>query len=57
MWELSDLAWVQMGAALVSLAEGADLLFAGQSYQEPAANVAEYHDIPCRVWSQELVDV
>lgn len=25
---------------------GADVLFAGQSYQEPAANVAEYHDIP-----------
>jgi UDP:flavonoid glycosyltransferase YjiC (YdhE family) len=46
MWELSDQAWVQMGTTLTSLAEGADLLFAGQSYQEPAANVAEYLDIP-----------
>jgi UDP:flavonoid glycosyltransferase YjiC (YdhE family) len=46
MWELSDQAWMQMSATLVPLVEGADLLFAGQSYQEPAANVAEYHDVP-----------
>lgn len=46
MWDLSDRAWVHMNTTLTSLAEGADLLFAGQSYQEPAANVAEYHDIP-----------
>ncbi|WP_029110484.1 glycosyltransferase [Mycobacterium sp. URHD0025] len=46
MWDLSDRSWTQMSAALTSLAAGADLLFAGQSYQEPAANVAEYHDIP-----------
>ncbi|MDH6195679.1 UDP:flavonoid glycosyltransferase YjiC (YdhE family) [Mycobacterium frederiksbergense] len=46
MWDLSDRSWAQMSATLTSLAEDADLLFAGQNYQEPAANVAEYHDIP-----------
>jgi UDP:flavonoid glycosyltransferase YjiC (YdhE family) len=46
MWELSDECWAQMNATLTSLADGADVLFAGQSYQEPAANVAEYYDIP-----------
>lgn len=46
MWELSDQCWEHMNAVLIRLADGADLLFAGQSYQEPAANVAEYYDIP-----------
>ncbi|BBZ69180.1 glycosyltransferase [Mycobacterium paraseoulense] len=46
MWDLSDQSWAQMNTTLVSLADGADLLLAGQSYQEPAANVAEYYDIP-----------
>jgi UDP:flavonoid glycosyltransferase YjiC (YdhE family) len=46
MWALSDRAWTEMAATLTTLAEGADLLFAGQSYQEPAANVAEFHGIP-----------
>lgn len=46
MWALSDQAWTQMSAGLVSLAEDADVLFVGQSYQEPAANVAEFHGIP-----------
>lgn len=46
MWDLSDQCWAQMSTALVSLAEDADLLLTGQSYQEPAANVAEYYDIP-----------
>jgi UDP:flavonoid glycosyltransferase YjiC (YdhE family) len=46
MWELSDQCWAQMNTTLMSAAEGADVLFAGQSYQEPAANVAEYYDIP-----------
>lgn len=46
MWELSDQAWAQMNTTLISVARGADLMFAGQSYQEPAANVAEYHGIP-----------
>ena len=46
MWELSDQSWAQMNTTLTSLADGADVLFAGQSYQEPAANVAEHYDIP-----------
>ncbi|MGV9800276.1 glycosyltransferase [Mycobacterium sp. NPDC003449] len=46
MWELSDQCWAQMNTTLTSVAEGADVLFAGQSYQEPAANVAEYHNLP-----------
>ena len=39
-------AWAEMSTTLTSLAEGADLLLTGVSYQEAAANVAEYHDIP-----------
>jgi UDP:flavonoid glycosyltransferase YjiC (YdhE family) len=46
MWDLSDQAWMGMSDTLARIAEGADLLFAGQSYQEPAANVAEFHNIP-----------
>jgi len=36
----------ELGAALKPLADGVDLLLTGQLYQEIAANVAEYHDIP-----------
>ncbi|MDV3130406.1 glycosyltransferase [Mycobacterium sp. 21AC1] len=46
MWTLSDQSWAQMNATLTALADDADVLLAGQSYQEPAANVAEHHDIP-----------
>ncbi|GBG38475.1 glycosyltransferase GtfA [Mycobacterium montefiorense] len=46
MWELSDQTWTQMSTTLVSLAKDADLLFAGLSYQELAANIAEYYDLP-----------
>ena len=38
--------WGEMSTTLTSLADGADLLFTGMSYQELAANVAEYRDIP-----------
>jgi UDP:flavonoid glycosyltransferase YjiC (YdhE family) len=38
--------WGEMSAMLTSLADGADLLLTGMSYQELAANVAEYRDIP-----------
>jgi len=38
--------WAEMSRLLTSLAEGADLLLTGMSYQELAANVAEYRDIP-----------
>ncbi|SIC47132.1 glycosyltransferase [Mycobacteroides abscessus] len=46
MWDLSDRAWTDMSTTLTKLAADADLVLAGQSYQEPAANVAEYHDVP-----------
>lgn len=46
MWDLSDRCWADMSATLVGLADGADAILAGQSYQETAANVAEYQDIP-----------
>jgi UDP:flavonoid glycosyltransferase YjiC (YdhE family) len=36
----------EKNAALMSLADGADLLIAGMTEQEPAANVADCHGIP-----------
>lgn len=47
--EISDLGsqcWERMNTTLTSLADGADLLLTGLNFEEPAANVAEYHDIP-----------
>ena len=38
--------WGEMSTMLTSLAEGADLLVTGMSYQELAANVAEYRHVP-----------
>lgn len=38
--------WDEIGKTLTSLADGADLLFTGLSFEQPAANVAEYYDIP-----------
>jgi UDP:flavonoid glycosyltransferase YjiC (YdhE family) len=38
--------WGEMSRMLTSLADGADLVLTGMSYQELAANVAEYRDIP-----------
>jgi UDP:flavonoid glycosyltransferase YjiC (YdhE family) len=38
--------WGEMGRTLRSLADGADLLFTGLVFEEPAANVAESHNIP-----------
>jgi UDP:flavonoid glycosyltransferase YjiC (YdhE family) len=38
--------WAEMSTTLKSLANGADLLFTGQIFQEPASNVAQYYDIP-----------
>lgn len=46
MWDLSDQCWTQMSKTLTSLAEGADLLLTGQSYQEAVVNVAEYLNVP-----------
>jgi UDP:flavonoid glycosyltransferase YjiC (YdhE family) len=45
-WEPSVRCWGQMGTTLADLADGADLLFTGLAYQEIAADVAEYHNIP-----------
>ena len=38
--------WAEMSQTLLTLTEGADLLLAGTTYQEVAANVAEYRRIP-----------
>lgn len=38
--------WGEMSTMLTSLADGADLLLTGVSYQELVVNVAEYRDVP-----------
>lgn len=38
--------WAEMSTALVSLAEGADIIVSGQTYQGVVANMAEYYGIP-----------
>src|ERR1700754_1340307 len=38
--------WQDMSATLMSLADGADLLFTGINFEDAAANVAEHYDIP-----------
>jgi UDP:flavonoid glycosyltransferase YjiC (YdhE family) len=38
--------WAEMNTKLTSLADGADLILTGTTYQEVAANVAEYYGIP-----------
>ena len=38
--------WGEMSTMLTTLADGADVLLTGMSYQELADNVAEYRDIP-----------
>ena len=53
MWrELRDSvirSWVQMSETLTPLADGADVLFTGESFMETAANVAEYYDMPLAI--------
>jgi UDP:flavonoid glycosyltransferase YjiC (YdhE family) len=44
--EITTRCWGQMTTTLTSLADGADLLFTGLTFEPPAANVAEYYDIP-----------
>lgn len=44
--EVTVQSWAHMNQTLTSLADGADLVLAGQTYQEIAANVAEYHGLP-----------
>jgi UDP:flavonoid glycosyltransferase YjiC (YdhE family) len=38
--------WEEICRTLMSLADGADLLLTGLNFEQPAANVAEYYDIP-----------
>jgi UDP:flavonoid glycosyltransferase YjiC (YdhE family) len=38
--------WGEMSTMLISLADGADLLLTGVSYEELAVSVAEYRDVP-----------
>jgi UDP:flavonoid glycosyltransferase YjiC (YdhE family) len=45
-WEPRLQCWQDMGKTLTSLADGADVLFTGLVFEEVAANVAEYRDIP-----------
>jgi UDP:flavonoid glycosyltransferase YjiC (YdhE family) len=45
-WEGYAHGWQQVSATLTSLADGADLLFTTLSFEQAAANVAEYYDIP-----------
>jgi UDP:flavonoid glycosyltransferase YjiC (YdhE family) len=46
LWEPLSQCWEKISTTLTSLADGADLLFTGLSFEQPAANVAEYYDIP-----------
>ena len=46
VWDPVAECWAKISATLTSLADGADLLFTGVSFEEAAANVAEYYDIP-----------
>jgi UDP:flavonoid glycosyltransferase YjiC (YdhE family) len=44
--ELLAQSWAEMSTTLVSLADGADLMFSGPGFPGVPANVAEYYDIP-----------
>ncbi len=47
VWEILTECWREMGTTLTSLADGADLLsIAALNFEQPAANFAEYYDIP-----------
>jgi UDP:flavonoid glycosyltransferase YjiC (YdhE family) len=46
IWEPIAQGWEEMSTTLVSLADGADLLFTGLNSETVAANVAEYRGIP-----------
>jgi UDP:flavonoid glycosyltransferase YjiC (YdhE family) len=44
--EFTIQSWQNMTTTLASVADGADLLMTGLIFEQPAANVAEYYDIP-----------
>ena len=45
-WDFLSESWVEMSKVLMSLADGADLLFTHQIFEDGAANVAEFYGIP-----------
>lgn len=45
-WDVFTQCWSDMSNTLVRVAEGADLLLTGQSWEEQASSVAEYYNIP-----------
>jgi UDP:flavonoid glycosyltransferase YjiC (YdhE family) len=46
LWQPLSQCWQEINSTLTSLADGADLLFTGLSFEQPAANVAESFDLP-----------
>lgn len=46
VWEPIIRYWGEVSTTLLSLADGAHLLSTGINFEQPAANVAEYYDIP-----------
>lgn len=46
VWEPIIRHWDDVSTTLMSLADGADLLSTGLNFEQVAANVAEYYDIP-----------
>jgi UDP:flavonoid glycosyltransferase YjiC (YdhE family) len=46
VWGPTAECWEKISTTLMSLTDGADVLITGLSFEEPAANVAEYYDIP-----------
>ena len=46
VWEPVTQCWEEVSTTLMSLADGADLLFTGLNFEDAAANVGEYYDIP-----------
>jgi UDP:flavonoid glycosyltransferase YjiC (YdhE family) len=46
VWDRGIRSSEEMSTTLVALTEGADVLVSGISFQEGAANIAEYYDIP-----------
>lgn len=46
VWDPIIKYWQEVGTVLKSLADGADLLSTGLNFEQAAANVAEYYDIP-----------
>src|ERR1700755_763427 len=48
-WELSNQCWSQMSTTLMSLADGAGMLITSMIFEDGAANIAEYYDIPLAI--------